>query len=151
MECTTTVEIASDARTVWGAVADPEAWPRWMDDVRRVEATGPGAPARYGSEYLVKQAWWKFDDQRIQVRHVEPERRFEFVAETSAGRFVFDYVLEEMADRRIAVTSTLRHDDLTGRLAGGMAKGEIEKTLVKEAAQLRDYCEAQSPQDVITR
>ncbi|GMA40901.1 SRPBCC family protein [Mobilicoccus caccae] len=149
MEYRTTVEIASDIGTVWAALADPEAWPIWQKDVKSVEAARPGTPMRYGSEYTVKQVWWKFDTQKIQIREVEDRRRLAFGATTTAGEFVFEYLLSERPDRRVVVESVLRAADMTAQASGFMGGAEIEKQLVAESTMLRDHCESASPQDVI--
>lgn len=149
MDFTTTIEIASDARTIWEALSNPQNWPNWMPEVKDVEPTKPGTTPGYGAEYTVKQPWWKLDTQQIQIRDFEPERRLAYAASTSSGEIAFEYAMRELADRRFTVDFTMRSVGGYAKLTAALSGGAMERRLVKEAEELRDYCEARSPQDVV--
>lgn len=149
MDYTTTVEIASDADTVWTALSDPEQWLHWKKDVTAVEPKGTGPHPSYGAQYKVKQAWWKLDNQELQIRDFQPRQRVVFGLSSTSGEFSLEYTIRELPDRRVAVDHLLRTTDAGSALSGLLAGGTLQKQLVKEATQLRDYCEQANPQDVV--
>lgn len=122
-----------------------------MKYLKSVEPKNPGAGPRYGAEYTIRQAWWKFDNQVIQLRDVEPLRHLVYSAATSSGELVFEYLVSEREDGRVAVQMSMRTSGAYAIVLGFVSGGSWERTLVQEAQQLRDYCEAKSPQDVLNR
>lgn len=144
MEFSTTQEIHADLATVWAALGDPQNWVAWMDDLTDVKpedgTTAPGPGARYSAS----QAWWRFDNQRLTIHDYQPNERLTYSAETTGGGVTFEYTLRQVDERHVAVHFLLRMDSTFAKVNASMSGPLLEKKLNAEAAQLRDYCEAQT-------
>lgn len=134
----TSITIDASPESVWQILSTVATWPRWLPTINSIEALD-GDALKIGHRFRVRQP--KLQPATWVVSKVEPNRRFEWQANSPGVQMVADHVLESLAPGKTSVLLRFEFRGVVGSLLGLLFSSTTRRYIRQEAASLKATAE----------